>query len=73
MGIPPHAARLAGAWAVQTTRPATAPAPAVARTGRRDRSRRIDTSRLLHPLRRPIPLSRNDAQSPLGTQPARHA
>ncbi|WP_256794440.1 hypothetical protein [Terrabacter sp. Ter38] len=73
MGIPPHAARLAGAWAVQTTRPAPGPAPAGVGQSRRDRSRRITTARLLHPLRRPIARSRNEAQSPLGTQPARHA
>jgi hypothetical protein len=72
MGIPPHAARMAGAWAVQTTRPAATPAPTL-RPNRRDRSHRITGARLLHPLRRPTRLSPTDAQSPLGTQPARHA
>jgi len=71
MGIPPHAARMAGAWAVQTSRPASAPAPT--RPAPRDRSHRITAGRLLHPLRRPIQLSPKDAQSPLGTHPARHA
>ena len=73
MGIPPHAARMAGAWAVQTSRPAPVPAPASARPVPRNRSHRITAARLLHPLRRPIQLSPKDAQSPLGTQPARHA
>ena len=57
MSIPPHAARLVGAWAVQTTRPA----PHVARV-RRDRSRRITVARVLHPLHRPQPVVRLSAQ-----------
>lgn len=73
MMIPPHAARLAGAWAVKNARPTPEPVTAPARWGRRDRSPRMTVARILHPLSRPAPLSRNDSQSPVGTQPARHA
>ena len=67
MGIPPHAARLAGAWAVRSTavpqpEPATRPAAdptvgphplgAPARQPRRDRSHGTTVSRILHPLQR---------------------
>lgn len=71
MMIPPHAARLVGAWAEQTTRPA----PHVARV-RRDRSRRITVARVLHPLHRPQPVSgsaRGGAPNQLGAKPARPA
>ena len=44
MMIPPHAARLAGSWAEQTTRRA----PDVAQV-RRDRARRITVARVLTP------------------------
>ena len=50
MMIPPHAARLAGSWAEQTTRRA----PDVAQV-RRDRARRITVARVLHPLHRSQP------------------
>jgi hypothetical protein len=73
MTIPPHAARLAGAWAVRSTRPAPEPVAAPARRPARDRSPRPAVARILHPLGRPVPLSRNESQSPVGTQPARHA
>jgi len=73
MGIPPQAARMAGAWAVQTSRPAPVPAPRSARPVPRDRSHRITAGRLLHPLRGAVQLSPTDGQTPLGTQPARHA
>ncbi|GAA2486854.1 hypothetical protein GCM10009858_26010 [Terrabacter carboxydivorans] len=73
MNIPPHAARLAGTWAVSSTRPAAEPVAAPPRRRARDRSSRTAIARVLHPLSRPIPLSRNDSQSPAGTQPARHA
>lgn len=74
MMIPPHAARLAGAWAEQTARPA----PRVAQV-RRDRARRITVARLLHPLhppQRPEPATgstRVGTQNPLGAKPAHPA
>ena len=67
MTIPPHAARIAGAWAVKST---AIPQPDAAtrsvadaavgaqslgtpvRQPRRDRSHRITVSRILHPLQR---------------------
>jgi hypothetical protein len=67
MGIPPHAARLAGAWAVQhaTDRqsalgsgplpdllPGPEPTPAPTRPPERHRSHRFAVSRILHPLQR---------------------
>lgn len=73
MNIPPHAARLAGAWAASSTRPAPESVAAPPRRRPRDRSSRTAVARVLHPLSRPVLLSRNDAQNPVGTQPARHA
>jgi hypothetical protein len=71
MMIPPHAARLAGAWAEQTTRRA----PDVAQV-RRDRARRISVARVFHPVHRPQPAAgsaRVGAQNPLTAKPARPA
>lgn len=67
MGIPPHAARLAGAWAVRSaadqlsepragqadeSAPGPEPFGAPSRRGRRDRSPRIAVARIMHPLSR---------------------
>ena len=66
MGIPPHAARLAGAWAVKSAAaqqsvhesgpvsdlPAGPEDPSTVTSARRDRSHRIAVSRILHPLHR---------------------
>lgn len=73
MTIPPHAARLAGAWAAKTSRPTATVDAGQPHRSRRNRTRRITVVRLLHPLHRPVALLRKDAQAPTGTQPARHA
>lgn len=67
MGIPPHAARLAGAWAVKSAAdqqsalerglmsdlpPGPEPTPAPTRRPERHRPHRIAVSRILHPLQR---------------------
>lgn len=73
MGLPPHAAHLAGAWATRTAQPTPQQVTTRSRRSRRDRSPRLTVARLLRPLHRPVETVRNDAQSPLTTQPARHA
>jgi hypothetical protein len=67
MGIPPHAARLAGAWAVKSAAAQQSmlesglvsdlpagpePTPAPSPWPQRDRSHRLAVSRILHPLHR---------------------
>ena len=71
MGIPPHAARIAGAWPEQTRQPTPR-----TRRARRDRSHRITLARILHPLHQPVSSTRTpqvEGPSPLGANPARHA
>lgn len=67
--IPPHGARMVGAWpntVARQSRPARSARPARA-------ARSAWLARLLHPLHRPVPEGRITTPTAPAQQPARHA